>query len=212
MRVKYGYAGCGTGFGVSCLRKQYPGAHITGVDLSPNMVNVARRSGQATHSLTGDIEALPLPSNSFDLSVSSSAIQWCEIAQALSEIVRVTKPNGRILISSFLEGTLASWRSLWGRQNQQYFLSYESLQAALRDSGLEIVTIWREVRTQRFTSFDSAVDSIRNLGAGDASPSRIPMTREKLGKIKRGIDKIIERQGTIELDYRVVYVNARKPG
>lgn len=35
--------GCGTGFNIRCLAERFPGAHITGMDISIDMIDIARR-------------------------------------------------------------------------------------------------------------------------------------------------------------------------
>jgi ubiquinone/menaquinone biosynthesis C-methylase UbiE len=100
------------GFGTGLNLPHYPkSVHaITTVDVNPGMSAIARRRIQASgitvkhHILDG--KSLPMPDNSFDSVVSTWTL--CSIAdveQALREIYRVLKPNGRFF---FIEHGLSS--------------------------------------------------------------------------------------------------------
>jgi ubiquinone/menaquinone biosynthesis C-methylase UbiE len=80
-----------------------PGCRIIAVDLSREMLNVARRRA-ATLSmdisfLVGDAEALPFSDHSFDTVVSSlSTCTFPEPVIALQEFARVCRTGGKILL------------------------------------------------------------------------------------------------------------------
>src|SRR5262249_56824639 len=46
----------------------------------------------------GSAEALPFPENSFDVAMSSTVIQRVDADRMLRELVRVTKPGGRVAV------------------------------------------------------------------------------------------------------------------
>ncbi len=46
----------------------------------------------------GNAEALPFPDNSFDVAMSSTVIQRVNADRMLPEMVRVTKPGGRVAV------------------------------------------------------------------------------------------------------------------
>jgi len=82
----------------------YPaGTRITGIDLSPAMLAVARRRarelGIDADLREGDAEALPFPDGGFDAVVC--ALSLCCIpgpAKAISEMARVLRPGGMLLL------------------------------------------------------------------------------------------------------------------
>ncbi len=106
----------GTGSGVLALeaRRRWPGATVVGVDPSVGMLAMAMRRATALgigaadpdlHWLEGDAAAIPLPSGSADLVLSSFALQLVEDrAAALREAVRVLRPGGRYAAVTWLEG------------------------------------------------------------------------------------------------------------
>jgi ubiquinone/menaquinone biosynthesis C-methylase UbiE len=97
--------GVGTGiFAVELMKYE---ADITGIDVSEKMLDVARSKG-VTNVVVGDAVSLDYPDESFDLVLSITALEFIkEYERAVSEMVRVCKKGGRVVV-----GTLGS-RSLW---------------------------------------------------------------------------------------------------
>ncbi len=91
---------CGTGQNFALFA---PDSEITGIDLSPKMLDVARENANR-HNLNVnlavmDAEKLEFPDGSFDTVVSTlSTCTFPNPIQALQEIKRVCRPNGRILL------------------------------------------------------------------------------------------------------------------
>jgi SAM-dependent methyltransferase len=91
-------AACGTGRHAEFLASL--GCETTGVDQSPAMLEVARQKLPAVRFEEGDLAALPFDDAVFDLAVCSLAL--CHLhdpAPALSELARVLRPGGRLVIS-----------------------------------------------------------------------------------------------------------------
>ncbi|MEV5744897.1 class I SAM-dependent methyltransferase [Microbispora rosea] len=98
--------GCGTGYLTRILAPVVtPGGHVTGVDLSPPMIEYARRRapGNCTY-VVGEGQSLPFPDDSFDAVVSSLAVHHIPRdarPRALREMFRVLRPGGRLVIAEF---------------------------------------------------------------------------------------------------------------
>jgi ubiquinone/menaquinone biosynthesis C-methylase UbiE len=82
------------------------GADVIGIDGAPEMVRVAEAVVPAQVSATSlrfqvaNVVALPFPDGSFDGVLCSSVLEYADNpATYLSEIARVTKPGGTLLIS-----------------------------------------------------------------------------------------------------------------
>lgn len=94
--------GVGTGKNMS----HYPAvAHITGIDLTPGMLEQARkkarRSGIDSHVdlQLGDAQALDFPDNSFDTGLATFV--FCSVPDpvlGLREMKRVVRPGGKVLL------------------------------------------------------------------------------------------------------------------
>jgi ubiquinone/menaquinone biosynthesis C-methylase UbiE len=83
---------------------------VTGIDLSPAMLSVARQRaadlGLAVDLRTGDAEALPFDDDAFDTVVC--ALSLCAIpdpATAIGEMKRVLVPGGRLLLLDHVAST-----------------------------------------------------------------------------------------------------------
>ena len=92
---------CGTGVLARAVAA-HAGASgsVTGVDLDPGMVAVARRLAPTLAWKEGSAESLPFPNASFDVVVSQFALMFfADKRQALREMLRVLVPGGRLCVA-----------------------------------------------------------------------------------------------------------------
>lgn len=90
--------GCGTGLILEHLAKHAQRA--VGVDLSPGMLQSAHRRGLQV--AVGSATQLPFADNSFDLVCSFKVLAHVpDIRAALSEIARVTRPGGQMVLEFY---------------------------------------------------------------------------------------------------------------
>lgn len=92
-----------TGSGNAALLAARRGAQVTGLDLVPELLDVARRraadQGVSLELVEGDAEALPFADGSFDRVMSVFGIQFAPRHQVVAdELVRVVKPGGTIAL------------------------------------------------------------------------------------------------------------------
>ena len=86
--------GCGEGRVTRDLRRR--GYDVTGLDVSPTLVEAARGSDPSGSYVVGDAAALPFGDASFDLVVSyNSLIDVDDMPAAVAEAGRVLRPAGR---------------------------------------------------------------------------------------------------------------------
>ncbi|MFD0742738.1 class I SAM-dependent methyltransferase [Phytohabitans flavus] len=93
---------CGQGNAAMAAARRF--AEATGVDYATNLLEQGRDRAAAEHlDVTfqeGDAEALPVPDQAFDLVVSTVGVMFAPNHQrAADELVRVTKPGGRIALA-----------------------------------------------------------------------------------------------------------------
>src|SRR5581483_6153114 len=92
--------GCGTG--VLAERLAGAGFEMTGVDPSEGMLDVMRRRTPAVQGITASGTSLPFDDETFDLVLTVAVMHHiadpADVRQTVSEMVRVAKPEGRILI------------------------------------------------------------------------------------------------------------------
>jgi SAM-dependent methyltransferase len=104
-------AGCGTGFQTAILLEL--GYETLGVDLSLGLLGAARRRCAGARLVQGDLAALPWRDETVDLVVScGSTLSFVEDpGRAVSEVGRVLRPGGRLLIEVEQRWTLdLVWR------------------------------------------------------------------------------------------------------
>lgn len=103
--VRFLDVACGSGaLAIPAARR---GADVVAVDLAPAMVARLRERARAETLLNVDGrvmdgEALELPDDTFDVSASLNGVSlFPDLTAGLAEIVRVTRPGGRVLVVSF---------------------------------------------------------------------------------------------------------------
>ena len=92
--------GCGTGFGTEGLLER--ATNVYGIDQSVHQLNKAREKFSTPPSIPlyiGDAENLPFFDDAFDAVWSSGSIEyWPNPIETLSEIRRIVKPSGKVLL------------------------------------------------------------------------------------------------------------------
>lgn len=108
----------GTGDLAIKLARRIPGAKITGVDISENMLAIGRRKvaakglGGRVELRTGDAEALDFTDGEFDCVTAAFGVRnFGDLGAGLREMCRVTRSGGECLIIEFAEPTtpLFAW-------------------------------------------------------------------------------------------------------
>lgn len=87
-----------------------PGVEITGIDLSPQMLAIARKRaadlGIAADLREGDAHALPFPDESFDTVLCTySLCNIPDVDRAVAEMRRVLRPGGRLVLVDHVRST-----------------------------------------------------------------------------------------------------------
>ena len=88
---------CGTGDMVQELQKR--GCLVTGVDLSEEMLTIAKSKAPTATYMIADAEHLPFENDCFDAVTCAFGVRnFVHLEQGLSEMLRVLKPGGRMVI------------------------------------------------------------------------------------------------------------------
>jgi ubiquinone/menaquinone biosynthesis C-methylase UbiE len=113
--------GCGPGLLVIDLARAAPDLHVTGVDLSEEMLSEAdaqtRRADleERTAFKKGDVARLPFPDQALDLVVSTLSLHhWRDPVAVFDEIARVLRPGGAFVVFDLRRDLAAPlWLLLW---------------------------------------------------------------------------------------------------
>lgn len=93
---------CGTGLFEQRVLADHPTQPMVGIDLSGNMLELARQKCQPFPQVTFQVAralALPFADQTFDMVVSASAFHYFDDpVRALAEMKRVLKPQGTVII------------------------------------------------------------------------------------------------------------------
>ena len=112
--------GAGTGKLTSAMLEIAPDVDIVAVEPSPEMGRIFAEKFSSIPLLQSSAEAIPLPDASVDIVVVGTAFHWFANKQALAEIARILKPNGRLgLIWNILDRQVSLVRELY------YLLDYK---------------------------------------------------------------------------------------
>lgn len=125
--------GCGTGKQLHFLQKRYPSATITGIDQSPEMLQIAGKkiSGQVTLRNTL-YEPSTFPEHSFELIVASYSLSMVDDLEAVLKALQLhLTPGGYLLVVDF-DSTPFHWFNRWMERNHVHFDNrlFEKLQQA----------------------------------------------------------------------------------
>jgi len=172
--------GAGTGRGTALLKKRYPKAQVIAVDLAVPMLRAAR-----THlgllrpflRVCGDATALPLPDRSVDVLHSNLCFQWIDDLPALfGECVRVLKPGGLLVFSTFGPDTLKELRAAWAAVDQHShvsrFLDMHDVGDAMLNAGLRDPVLDVDRYTLTYSEPRALLKELQGLGATHADRAR----------------------------------------
>ncbi len=111
-----------TGTGITAIAARERGAEVTGVDLTPELLAVARsKASKAGFSdidfQEGDAEALPFTDARFDVVLSTCGHMFApDQPKVGAELARVTRPGGRVVFLAWTpEGGLSGWFRITGK-------------------------------------------------------------------------------------------------
>jgi len=103
----------GTGDLALAVQKKLADAEVTGVDFQPEMLELARRKG-VRETILADVMKLPFPDASFDCVTIAFGLRNMENwKDALVEMSRVLRRDGRLLVLEFSLPTVSIVRSIY---------------------------------------------------------------------------------------------------
>ena len=106
--------GCGTGRALGWYQRHIPGAHLTGVEPSASMLQIARERVPGAEFIIGTGESLPLPSGYADLVVATGILHHADDpAGIIGEMFRVARKA--VLISDHNNFSFGSTFMRWTR-------------------------------------------------------------------------------------------------
>jgi len=138
---------CGTGTLLDHLLNFVPAENLYGIDVSSEMLTVAREKLPTTVNLSiGEANHLPFPHESFEQVISISSFHYFRRSKkALQEVQRILKPRGRLIITDWCRDFFTT-RCLdqylrWFNQAHYYTYSSQELQDLLKQEKFKDVAV-----------------------------------------------------------------------
>ena len=106
-----------TGTGNVAVVAAERGAQVTGLDLTPSLIDVAKERSSDVEWIVGDAEQLPFDDASFDRVTSAIGIQFApRHAVVAEELARVLRPGGRLVLANWTrDGAIGQLFATMGR-------------------------------------------------------------------------------------------------
>jgi malonyl-CoA O-methyltransferase len=154
--------GCGTGFLTDYLIERYPDGSFLVSDLSSEMVKRCQEKFLDTsniHFQCMDGE-FPDASRSYDLIVSSMAVQWfSDPLEGLGRLTALLKPEGQLYYTTLGNASFAEWK--------------EALAAVSAPSGIMQIPLWPGVFYEskirhKYQRAEHFLRSLKKIGAGQS--------------------------------------------
>lgn len=211
-------AGTGTGWGAKALMESCRSSTVVAMDLSVSMLRQAKRKGglfKKPSLLCSDAEQLPLADNSFDMVFSNLMLQWCNPEKVFQEFLRILKPGGLLMFSTFGPDTLKELRSSWSVADKSNhvneFVDMHDLGDILLSSGFAEPVMDMDMMTLTYNDALQVMKDLKSIGANT------PVNNKANGLVTPGkLQKVIDqyesfrREGILPASYEIVYGHAWK--
>jgi len=189
------------------LHRRFPRARVLAIDIAEAMLRAApearwpwQRAGFAR--VCADAAALPLRAQSCDLIFSNLMLQWCDRPQVVfEEFVRVLRPGGLLLFSTFGPDTLGELRAAWAaaddRSHVSLFADMHELGNGLMQAGLAEPVLDVEHHRLHYANAHALMRELKLLGARNAAHDRARglTGRHQLDRMLSAYEGVREEQG-----------------
>jgi malonyl-CoA O-methyltransferase len=189
------------------LHQRFPRAQVLALDIAEAMLHAApearwpwQRTGFAR--VCADATALPLRPQSVDLIFSNLMLHWCDQPQQLfGEFVRVLKPGGLLLFSTFGPDTLGELRAAWAAADDQshvsLFADMHELGNGLMQAGLAEPVLDVEHHRLHYADARALMHELKLLGAHNAAHDRARglTGRGRLDRMRSAYESLREQKG-----------------
>jgi len=216
--------GCGTGYLTGLLRRAFPQARLTALDLAPAAVQAA----QARLADTGGIDWLIADGEQevpgcFDLLTSSSVFQWfSQPAQACQRYFQALRPGGVLAFATLgpltfqeLAQSFVQAGKLWPELPvpdipARHFADGQDWQEFMVQAGFQDIGRRQEVWPEVYADLWAFLRAVRGMGATSTRPQFLP--RRLLAAMAAYYHDNFSRPGGIQVTYEVMWLQGRKPG
>ena len=214
--------GCGTGFLTRLLVDRFPEATIDAVDLSSEMIRLARQTLSAPNVRWHVEDMNRLDANrQIDLVASSTALHWGDpVDRFIQRLGRMLRPGGKMIAAVMTAGTLSELQRMRrevapDQKPTRQLPSVGFLEEALAKARMEIGDLATVVYRRRFTSSRELIRQLSLSGFTGGPFARNdgkPLVRSQLDRLtSRYQHQYCEVDGTVHATFKVTYLAAAVP-
>lgn len=212
--------GSGTGTQTGQLLKKYPKSKVYALDFALPMLRKTAAQGRWLKRplcMCGDMEQLPLGNASVDLIYSNLAIQWAnDLSTLFAECLRILKPGGLLMFSTFGPDTLQELRSAWSAVDDlphvSPFMDMHDIGDSLLQSRFAEPVMDVDQLKLTYETVDQLMQDLKHLGAHNAVRGQ---SRGLTGKARmqamRQAYEVFRQRDLLPASYEVVYGHAWAP-
>jgi malonyl-CoA O-methyltransferase len=220
-------AGSGTGNALTALMANYRGVPIVALDIALPMLREGRarlRWWQTLpglrpdlHPVCGDIEQLPLASESIGLAWSNLALQWVnDLPRVFRDVFRALSPGGLLMFSTFGPDTLKELRAAYSGVDRHThvnrFLDMHDIGDMLVGAGYADPVMDMEQITLTYPDVRALMRDLKSIGAHNATQGRAAgLSGKSVLQAVTGNYEALRRDGRLPATFEVVYGHAWKP-
>ncbi|MCU7813807.1 MAG: malonyl-ACP O-methyltransferase BioC [Candidatus Thiodiazotropha sp. (ex Rostrolucina anterorostrata)] len=212
--------GAGTGDATLALTGRYKKARTIALDFALPMLHQVRKRGswlRRPRCICGDAEQLPLADQSVDMIFSNAALQWCnDLPGTFREFLRVLRPNGMLLFSTFGPNTLHELRNSWsavdGHSHVSPFPDMHDVGDAMVRAGLAEPVVDVDRMRLSYDDVPSLMRDLKTLGAHNVTIDR-PRGLMGKGRLQAMFEayEAFRIESKLPASYEVVYGHAWAP-
>lgn len=212
--------GSGTGTHTGQLLKKYPKSRVHAVDFALPMLRKTAAQGRWLKRplcVCADMEQLPIRTASMDLIYSNLAFQWANDLPALfAECLRILKPGGLLMFSTFGVDTLKELRFAWSAVDDlphvSPFMDMHDIGDSLLQGGFAEPVMDVDQLKLTYDSVDQLMLDLKHLGAHNAVRGQFKgLTGKARMQAMRQAYEGFRQQDLLPASYEVVYGHAWVP-
>ena len=212
--------GSGTGIQAGHLLKKYPKSRVYALDFALPMLRKTATRGRWLKRplcMCGDMEQLPLGNASVDLIYSNLAFQWAnDLSTLFSECLRILKPGGLLMFSTFGPDTLKELRSAWSVVDDfphvSPFIDMHDIGDSLLQSRFAEPVMDVDQLRLTYATVDQLMRDLKHLGAHNSvrGQSRGLTGKARMQAMRKAYEEF-RTQDLLPASYEVVYGHAWAP-
>jgi malonyl-CoA O-methyltransferase len=231
-------AGCGEGDDLMALAQAFPVADLLGVDISPNMLEIARDRGKQSYSMMrtllsrwklhsfqrspitltcAEFSELPLAAASVNLLWSNLALHWHpQPHKVIREWARVMRVDGLLMFSAFGPDTFLQLREAYSSLGIEPpvlpFVDLHDYGDMLVEAGFADPVMDMEKLNITYSSVDKLLSDVRALGGNPLlEQAKGLVGRRRWNALRCELDQKKGKDEQISLTVEVIYGHAFLP-